>query len=95
MDACKKRERCANFTSAEKKLLLQLSNKYKTILENKKTDGVTWRNKEDSWTKIENQFNASALGQVIPKINPIFLLFLIKLKYFFVISASYSKAAKI
>ncbi|KAJ3640355.1 hypothetical protein Zmor_003657 [Zophobas morio] len=54
-----KRTRAPNFSKEEKLLLLQLAEKHKHILECKKTDGVTWREKDLCWKNIMVQFNAS------------------------------------
>ncbi|XP_071053963.1 repetitive organellar protein-like [Onthophagus taurus] len=57
-----KEKRLPNFTQAEKYLLLRLTNQYKEIVENKKTDGFTWRKKTEAWKKIENVYNNSTSG---------------------------------
>lgn len=58
----KTRERSTNFSSDERDLLVSLLQKYKDILENKKNDGATWKNKEMAWKLIEKQFNAQSDG---------------------------------
>lgn len=56
-----KRIRSANYTSEEKLILLRIINdKYKQIIENKKSDAVSSKMKEDAWRKIANEFNAEA-----------------------------------
>nr|CAH7755404.1 unnamed protein product [Callosobruchus chinensis] len=57
-----KKERGRNFTPEEKKLLLHLTGKYKNIIENKETDGVTWQEKENTWKQIETEFNSITNG---------------------------------
>ncbi|KAG5867946.1 hypothetical protein JTB14_020466 [Gonioctena quinquepunctata] len=47
-EECKKK-RSPNFTGREKSTLLNLIYTYKSIIENKRTDAVTWREKEDAW----------------------------------------------
>ncbi|KAI4455588.1 hypothetical protein MML48_9g00001464 [Holotrichia oblita] len=54
------RKRCANFTPDEKLHVLSLIKLYKDIIENKKSDTVTWREKETAWENITKQFNASS-----------------------------------
>lgn len=55
-----KRQRGANFTPKEKILLFDLIYKYKSIVENKKTDNVSCTNKNECWKKISEQFNAAS-----------------------------------
>lgn len=54
----KKRERATNFSKEEIRKLVEISIIYKTILENKKTDAVTWKEKENTWNEISRQFNS-------------------------------------
>lgn len=58
----RKRQRAANFTQAEVRILTEIVAKYKHILENKKTDTVTNREKEASWEKVAKLFNSSSGG---------------------------------
>ncbi|KAG5870111.1 hypothetical protein JTB14_034675 [Gonioctena quinquepunctata] len=58
-EECKKK-RSPDFTGREKSTLLNLIYTYKSIIENKRTDAVTWREKEDAWAKITSLFNASS-----------------------------------
>ncbi|XP_036138590.1 uncharacterized protein LOC105831243 isoform X1 [Monomorium pharaonis] len=55
----KKDKRSSNFTASDKQLLLRLCNEHKSIIECKKTDGCTWRKKDEMWKEIENLFNSS------------------------------------
>ncbi|RVE51976.1 hypothetical protein evm_003442 [Chilo suppressalis] len=55
-----KRERSANFNSDERDLLVTLVQKYRNIIENKQSDGVTWKKKEFAWKQIEKDFNAQS-----------------------------------
>lgn len=59
------KKRGENFTNEEKNLMLKLTNKYKSIIENKRTDGSTWRSKEQTWKIIEKEFNSGNSGPVI------------------------------
>lgn len=59
-----KQRRSANFSFAERSNLIKVVLKYKDIVENKKTDALTWRQKEDVWNTIENEFNANSNGEV-------------------------------
>lgn len=40
--------------------LISICTKYKHIIESKKTDAVSWKEKEDTWITIGNEFNASS-----------------------------------
>jgi Myb/SANT-like DNA-binding domain len=53
-----KRQRTANLTRGDRDILVDLVGKYGDILECKKTDTVTWRQKEDAWKKVEFDYNA-------------------------------------
>ncbi|VEN37510.1 unnamed protein product [Callosobruchus maculatus] len=58
----KERVRACNFTEQEKSLIINLVAKYKDIIENKKTDGVTNLEKNKTWAKITLEFNAISPG---------------------------------
>ncbi|RVE45124.1 hypothetical protein evm_010233 [Chilo suppressalis] len=53
-----KRERGINFKRDESDTLIQLVNENKHVLENKKSDAVTWAEKEQCWQRIETKFNS-------------------------------------
>ncbi|XP_055851302.1 uncharacterized protein LOC129915671 [Episyrphus balteatus] len=57
-----KRKRNPNFSNHEKSILLQCVSEEKNIVENKKTDGTTWKEKEQAWVRITNSFNALSGG---------------------------------
>lgn len=57
----RKKERSSNFAPCEISILIDLILKYKTIVENKKTDSVMWKEKEVAWTKITEEFNALSI----------------------------------
>jgi hypothetical protein len=54
----KKRFRSTNFSSEEKHLIFTLVDKYRHIIENKKTDSTTCHDKAKTWKQIETEFNA-------------------------------------
>lgn len=54
----------ANFSFSERNLIIKLGVKYKNIIENKKTDAVTWRQKENIWKSIEEEYNSCSNGPV-------------------------------
>lgn len=47
MDFLNKKKRNINFNKGEKELYMELATSYKHIIENKKTDAVMWRKKEE------------------------------------------------
>lgn len=54
-----------NFSDFEKRLLIQIiSNKYAGILESKKTDKSSVFQKDQTWKKIEQDFNATSSANV-------------------------------
>lgn len=55
------KKRAPNFTAEEKLLLLQMCEVDTIIIENKKTDSVSVREKNAVWEKITNNFNANSL----------------------------------
>lgn len=59
-----KRARTANYSLEEKNLLLQLVQKHKNVVENKKTDAVSNIAKENTWKKIAFEFNSVAPSNV-------------------------------
>lgn len=52
-----KRIRSANYTLMEKELLLNLVSEYKSIIDNKRTDSITNRRKQNIWSEITERFN--------------------------------------
>lgn len=60
MDVNNKRVRASNFNKEEVRLLTELVTKHRSIIENKKTDAVTNKEKEAAWEKIARMFNASS-----------------------------------
>ncbi|XP_066585513.1 fibrinogen silencer-binding protein-like [Prorops nasuta] len=53
----KKFKRSENFTFEEKLLFIRILKKYSNIVENKETDKVGLKDKNDAWSKIEKEFN--------------------------------------
>lgn len=56
----KRRERCANYTADERKLLIRIAKNYKSVLESNQTNSVAIRKKNRVWALIHRQYNASA-----------------------------------
>ncbi|TGZ46658.1 hypothetical protein DBV15_12769 [Temnothorax longispinosus] len=54
------RKRAQNFSEKEKLILTEIVLKYKNIIENKRTDGVTSKDKEKCWKVIENNYNSTS-----------------------------------
>lgn len=68
MNNSKKRERNVNFSRREEELLVELVISNKNVLENKKTDAVMWKEKEDCWRELALKFNSQAL--LVPRTVP-------------------------
>lgn len=68
MNNSKKRGRNVNFSRREEELLIELVISNKNVLENKKTDAVMWKEKEDCWKKLALEFNSQAL--LVPRTVP-------------------------
>ncbi|KAL7724332.1 hypothetical protein ACLKA6_002102 [Drosophila palustris] len=47
-----KRQRCANFTPEEEAELVALVKANQSVLENKKSDAITWKQKPSGWEKL-------------------------------------------
>jgi Myb/SANT-like DNA-binding domain len=58
-----RRIRCANTTAVEREMVLQLVQKYKDVIENKRTDAVTSAHKEKVWQRITTEFNAVGINK--------------------------------
>lgn len=56
-----KRFRSKNFGEEEKKTLVKLVLKHAKIIENKATDSIVWKEKQDTWKQIASAFNATSL----------------------------------
>ncbi|XP_072382600.1 uncharacterized protein [Diabrotica undecimpunctata] len=54
----KSQKRSKNFTGQEKVQLIQILERYSHIIENKKTDAVSMRDKMKCWEIIKDEFNA-------------------------------------
>lgn len=68
MNDSKKRERNVNFSRREEELLVELVISNKNVFENKKTDAVMWKEKEDCWKKLALKFNSQSL--LVPRTVP-------------------------
>lgn len=60
--------RTANFTEEDIKLLLKLVEENKNVIENKKTDYVTSKQKEDAWLRLCEFFNRQSASQRTAKV---------------------------
>lgn len=52
-------KRSSNFSKLEEERLVQLVLAKKNIFENKKTDAITSKKKDEAWAKLADEFNAS------------------------------------
>lgn len=59
----KKRERSFNFSHKEIEILISIIQEFKNIIECKKTDVTTWREKDTAWENIATAFNSNS-GEV-------------------------------
>lgn len=57
------RKRAQNFSEAEKMILINLIQQNKDVLENKKSDAVTSKDKDKCWKIIEQLFNSRSSGE--------------------------------
>ena len=64
MDARKESKRYI-FTQNEKLLLLAIVSDYKHIIENKNTNSVTCKQKEDAWLDVTAKFNGSSTDGIV------------------------------
>lgn len=55
----KNRLRAPNFTNRECLHLCEIVEKYKHIIENKKTDGATLQDKNNAWLKVAEEYNST------------------------------------
>lgn len=60
-----KKPRSANMTVIERALLADLCTKYRHIVENKKTDSVTVKAKDDAWKELALEFQATSTAGVL------------------------------
>ncbi|XP_073814267.1 uncharacterized protein [Musca autumnalis] len=58
METCK-RKRAKNCTKEEELLLVNVVEEQRNVIENKKSDSVVWKQKEEAWKKIEDDFAAN------------------------------------
>jgi len=56
------RKKSPNFTNNEKIKLIELIERNKSIIENKKTDNVNTKDKEKYWIKITKEFNSNCIS---------------------------------
>ncbi|KYN10944.1 UPF0439 protein C9orf30 [Trachymyrmex cornetzi] len=49
-----------NFSKDEEQLLVALVEKYKSIIENRKSNATTWKDKEKAWQVTEKEFNSNS-----------------------------------
>jgi len=61
-DTAAKKVRSSNLSYAEKCLLVELCYKYQGVVENKKTDALNAKMKEDGWRQLTADFQAQAVG---------------------------------
>ncbi|KAG5330283.1 MSD3 protein, partial [Acromyrmex charruanus] len=62
-------KRAPNFSKCEEQLLISLVEKYKNIIECKKSNVVTCKDKEKVWLKIESEFNSKNNGNAFRSVK--------------------------
>lgn len=62
-------KRAPNFSKCEEQLLISLVEKYKNIIECKKSNALTWKDKEKAWSKIESEFNSKNSGNAFRSVK--------------------------
>lgn len=65
------KKRSPNFSYKEKTLLLNILHNFRNIIENKKTNGQTWR--EKAWSTITELFNSQTLSRIRDLLELLFL----------------------
>lgn len=58
MAESKKRERSANFSAKEVQIFISFVKDHQSIIECKKTDCTTWKDKDQAWEKVTASFNS-------------------------------------
>ena len=58
MDNKGKRERSANFKLEDRELLIDIVLNHKSVIQNKKSDNVNKKKKEDAWKEIAAEYNS-------------------------------------
>jgi len=59
-----KRQRATNFSFSEKKLLLKYALQNRSVLENKESSSVSWKDKNKCWMQIAQLYNSTTTGCV-------------------------------
>ena len=54
-----KRVRCSNMSAGERALLVDLASKFSAVIENKRTDSITVKEKEVAWQQLHTEFVAA------------------------------------
>lgn len=62
-------KRAPNFSKCEEQLLVSLVEKYKNIIESKKSNVLTWKDKEKAWSRIEIEFNSKNSGNAFRSVK--------------------------
>lgn len=58
------KKRGQNFTEKDVQILIKICNKYRKIIECKKTDALTNKDKEDAWQKVTKDFHNLTMDSV-------------------------------
>lgn len=61
MSHIEKRKRSPNWLASEKHLLLDIVEKHFSVIENKKTDAVTMKQKTTEWVTMSHEYNSQTI----------------------------------
>lgn len=56
----KQKSSSKHYTTLEKKILIEILKKYSNVIENKKTDSTTLKEKDKTWNIITEEYNSSS-----------------------------------
>lgn len=76
----KYKNKAKHFTSFEKKVFLDILKRYKHIIEIKRNDSTTLKDKEAAWSEICSEYNASQL--VTQEVRQLYYIDLIFIVYY-------------
>ena len=78
------KKRSENITNCEKYVLVDLVLKYADTNENKKTDSVTNKQKEDAWNHIAEEHNSQFVSRTSQQLKQVCALVLLQSLFIFI-----------
>lgn len=61
-----------HYTTVEKKILVEILKKYKDIIESKKSDSSTLKEKDATWSKVSEEYNES--NNIVQEVSTVYKL---------------------